>query len=84
MANMFLLPYSFLDQEHLVLVERKKTKSGIQYHLTLLSEHLFDGFMKTLVVKADSITFPRSKEIRNTMDAIKIALYNETRTGHYN
>lgn len=84
MSKMFLLTYYFLDQKHLTLVEIKNKKKITSYHVTILTESFFDVLNKKLVLTADSLVIPRSGEVRNTIDAIKIALHNETQAGQYN
>jgi hypothetical protein len=83
MPKMFLLTYHFLDQEHQALVEVKKTKAGTRYHVMLLHDNLLEGPMQKVVMSAAALALPLSNKIRNIVDAIKIALFNETGTGLY-
>ncbi len=83
MRGMFVLTYSFLNSNHAAFVETRKTKKGIVYYVTPLTDNFFEIMQKKLVFSADLLTRELPEKNRNVIDAIQMALSEKVRLGLY-
>ncbi|MEJ7911514.1 MAG: hypothetical protein WKF70_00060 [Chitinophagaceae bacterium] len=83
MTGSFVLPYSFLNSDHAAFVESRKTKKGIFYYVTPLTDDLFNILRKKIVFSADLLTTEHPHNSRNIIDVIQMALAKEVRLGLY-
>lgn len=54
MPKLFVLSYAFLDKAASVLVQKKKSSGGLEYHVLLLDEPMDAFFIPRLIFDAHS------------------------------